>query len=197
MPDNPNRKIFERYVEAFNANDIDGWASLLSNDFRLVGMGMPKSGIDHDITRDDVIATCENTGTVPPDHTLRKTLICDDDQIAAALHHRLFLPMAQPMQQLCLRHALRDGNCPDERILLHLHSRDRASRVRCRHRHRSCCLLNLVSGRKPMQSLEVERSRGHLSGASEVETFSRRYPRRTRWGPVVGAAGSDSTDQLY
>ena len=46
-----NRRIFERYVKAFNANDIDGWFALLADDFRLRGKGMPDSGINHDINR--------------------------------------------------------------------------------------------------------------------------------------------------
>jgi len=54
------KSIVELYVERWNAGDIDGVVALLSDDFRLRGMGMPKSGIDHDIGREDLRANAQN-----------------------------------------------------------------------------------------------------------------------------------------
>ena len=49
-----NRAIAQQYFDYWNAGDMDGWIGLLADDFRLHGKGMPISGVNHDLTRDQL-----------------------------------------------------------------------------------------------------------------------------------------------
>lgn len=98
MTADANRRIFERYVEAFNANDIDGWFALLADDFRLFGKGMPDSGIDHDIGRHEL-----RDNMIKYRGLFRETIqltinsiLCDGDHLAAECQSHAVLVTGAP-----------------------------------------------------------------------------------------------------
>ncbi|MFV0644060.1 MAG: nuclear transport factor 2 family protein [Sphingomonadaceae bacterium] len=80
-----NCRVFERYIEAFNSNDVDGWMGVLTDDFRLRGKGMPPSGIDHNIGKEDL---CQNMTRYREQfrqtiHLTIDSIVCDGDRLAA------------------------------------------------------------------------------------------------------------------
>jgi ketosteroid isomerase-like protein len=98
MTADANRRIFERYVKAFNANDIDGWFVLLADDFRLRGKGMPDSGIDHDINRDELRKNMTKyRGLFRETIQLSiDSIVCDGDRLAAECHSHAVLATGAP-----------------------------------------------------------------------------------------------------
>lgn len=93
-----NRRIFERYIEAFNANDIDGWFALLADDFRLRGKGLPESGIDHDIDRHELRENMTKYRGLFQ-KTIQLTIdsvVADGDLLAAECHSHAVLATGTP-----------------------------------------------------------------------------------------------------
>ncbi len=112
MNNGANRAVFEHYVRAFNANDIDGWMALLMDDFRLKGMGMPESGIDHDIDkntlRDNML---KYKGLFKKTITLSiNSIICEGDLLAAECQSTAILNDGTPYaNRYCFHVSFRDG----------------------------------------------------------------------------------------
>jgi len=51
-----HKALVRRYFELSNEGRVDDYVALLAPDFRLVGMGMPASGVNHDMSAADLAA---------------------------------------------------------------------------------------------------------------------------------------------
>lgn len=82
------KEIVRRYIDASNDGRIDDYVALLTEDFRLIGMGMPASGVNHDMSRADLEANArayENAFTKRITITIDQ-LVAEDDIVIALCH---------------------------------------------------------------------------------------------------------------
>ncbi len=55
-----NKDVVRRYFDLFNQGRLDNLMALLADDFRLIGMGMPVSGVNHDLSAQDFAALAKS-----------------------------------------------------------------------------------------------------------------------------------------
>jgi len=85
-----NKELVRRYFDLSNQGRVDDYIALLTDDFRLIGMGMPASGVDHDMSRSDLAANARAYESAFAERitiTIDR-LVAEGDSVVALAHSR-------------------------------------------------------------------------------------------------------------
>jgi ketosteroid isomerase-like protein len=116
MSSQSNKLIVLQYIDCWNAGDFDGCSLLLAENFRLLGKGMPESGIDHNIDKFKLIENAKRyEGVFQKRITLEvQAILAEGDAVAAQLRSSARLADGRDYANNYSFHVrLRDGKITD------------------------------------------------------------------------------------